>query len=330
MNISKIGFACKIYTRDDTEQLYNFNTTTVKHLATLTIAEQRDKIQKLSLNNVLKLRVLSEYVNTFPEMLKMFRIGSDLLPLYTHSLCESIYKDRGFIKEISEILSDIGTFCRLNHIRLSMHPGQFTVLGSNNANTVKNSIAELEYHTDIFRWLGYQGWHDHDIAINIHGGSKNVPLSTFLTNMNQCSQDCKDWLTVENDEFSFGLTELVAISDKISIVPDLHHYWIKTGEYLDVNSWMIKDVISSWRGRKPKLHCAMSREELYVSDINELPDFKVCLANGLNKTKLRAHSDACWNTALLNYYSEFLGMFDIMCEMKWKQVGARQFYDYLK
>ena len=49
----------------------------------------------------------------------------------------------------------MGEASRELDVRLSMHPGQFTVLASDNPDIVNRSIEEFEYHVDIVRWMGY-------------------------------------------------------------------------------------------------------------------------------------------------------------------------------
>lgn len=332
MITGKVGFACKIHTGiKDTESLYNFNTTTVKAVSAKTLVDRVSKLQSLGLNNIYKLATLIKLVGEYPEARRMMRIGSDLLPLYTHPCAREAYADKTFVLESTKLLAEIGSYARNKNIRLSMHPGQFTVLGSFNQNTVEASIAELEYHTNIFMWMGYSGWHEYGTAINIHGGSGKVPLDVFVANMNKCSEQCRQFLTVENDEFSFDIRSLTTISTKISIVPDLHHEWIHNGHYLDRNDSLFEIVQESWRGVRPKLHCAMSREELLMNivGIETLPSLNDCLAMGLTKSALRAHSDSSWNKAIVAYYAQFLDEFDIMCEMKHKQEGAEAFLNYL-
>lgn len=328
----RIGFACKIYTgAKSSEAPYNFNTTTVKYIKDKDLAIRTDILHKLALGNIDKLYTLLKLVGSYDLNRRMVRIGSDLFPLYTHILAHDAYADYDFINIISKKLKVVGDYARTNQIRLSMHPGQFTVLGSLNQNVVHASIQELEYHTEIFNWLGYSGWHPEGIAINIHGGSGKVPLAVFIDNVNKCSSECRNFITVENDEFSFDLNDLCTVSEHIAIVPDLHHEWIHNGHYLDANDQLVKTVIDSWRGVRPKLHCAMSREELLIPTypVDEKPDLSVLLNAGFNRKDLRAHSDDSWNTALIEYYSTFLKAFDIMCEMKHKQKGSETFYKYI-
>ena len=76
------------------------------------------------------------------------------------------YAEREFAK--------VGDTARALDVRLSMHPGQFTVLASDNADIVDRSIEEFEYHTDVIRYMGY-GKSFQDFKCNVHISGRNGP-----------------------------------------------------------------------------------------------------------------------------------------------------------
>lgn len=324
-NLYKLGFACKILTDDPkVDALYNFKTTTVKFLTEKSKIEREKIVQELCLSNVIKLKKQLEFVSTMPKHLQMFRIGSDLLPIFTHEITKDIYTEK-FINNLSDMLKKIGEFARKKEIRLSFHPGQFTVLGSLNEGVVQKSIEELEYHALIFSLMGYSGWHPNGLAINIHGGSKQAGLEILRRNINRCSLDVKNFLTIENDEFSYNAEELEPIFEVVPVVLDVHHQWIATGEYLQSSSDVFRKIIDSWRGIKPKIHYSISKEEYIKNDcLDSLPNLKLLLENGHKKTVLREHSNNYWNTSVNQYVKTFLPYADIMCEAKDKNKSSEE------
>ncbi|MEM7294338.1 MAG: UV damage endonuclease UvsE, partial [Pseudomonadota bacterium] len=68
----------------------------------------------------------------------------------------------------------MGEATRQLDVRVSMHPGQFTVLASIDEDIVNRSIEEFEYHVDIARWMGY-GVQFQDFKINVHISGKKGP-----------------------------------------------------------------------------------------------------------------------------------------------------------
>ena len=107
---------------------------------------------------------------------------------------------------------------------------------------------------------------------------------------------------------------------------DIHHHWVKTGEYITPDDPRTQRVIESWRGRRPVLHFSVSREDLLVDhDPNVRPDLVDLLARGYKKQQLRAHSDFYWNLAVNDWAASFGKHFDIQCESKGKNLASHAF-----
>jgi UV DNA damage repair endonuclease len=114
-------------------------------------------------------------------------------------------------------------------------------------------------------------------------------------------------------------------------VLDIHHHWIREGEYIQRGDDRIKRVIDSWRGRRPVCHYSLSREDILVEhDTDTLPNHAALLAAGFKKQKLRAHSDFCWNRAVNEWALTHLDWADIMVEAKAKNLASEQLYQQLK
>jgi hypothetical protein len=52
------------------------------------------------------------------------------------------------------------------------------------------------------------------------------------------------------------------------------------------------------------------------------PNHRILLENGHKKSKLRAHSDFYWNTAVNEWALSFSDTHDIMCEAKGKNLAS--------
>jgi UV DNA damage endonuclease len=328
----KLGFPCKILLGSEKEDSeFNFKTTTVKAVSNKNTKDKKVFLENLCFSNIKKLQKQLLFVSQQDSRLHMFRIGSELLPIFSHEVTSDVYSDNGFINEISHELKQIGDFAVKNNLRLSFHPGQFTVLGSANENTVLNSIKELEYHAKIFDWMGYSGWHPNGLAINIHAGSKNVGLDVLVKNIKRCSTSVQNYLTIENDEFSYSIEELEPIVSTVALVLDVHHEWINKEKHFDPKSIYVTTIKDSWRGVRPKIHYSVSKEE-HIGEVvlsNVLPEINFLLKNGFKKTVLREHSNDYWNTSVNDYVIEFLNDFDVMCEAKNKNIASENFLNYI-
>jgi len=108
---------------------------------------------------------------------------------------------------------------------------------------------------------------------------------------------------------------------------DIHHNWIREGEYINPSDDRVKRVIDSWRGLRPTMHYSVSREDVLTGhSATRLPDHGALIAEGYNKQKLRAHSDYYWNDPVNQWALTFLDNFDIMCESKAKNLASFKLY----
>jgi UV DNA damage repair endonuclease len=250
--------------------------------------------------------------------------------MYGHAIASEFYNEYR-LNLIRTCLERTGNTARTHGIRLSFHPAQHVVIASPNPIAAENGIAELERVCQIAGWMGYTGWHPHGFAVNIHAGAASVTtqqLRDVITN--RLSEQARNLLTLENDEFSHGLYQLCELSDVVAIVPDLHHHWISHGFHLTPTDPNLTSIIESWRGVRPKLHLAMSRHHLIPEGLYQdtSPDLITLLALGLTKTKLRAHSDSPWNAGILDYALQFWDQFDIIWEGKDKNLGQQIIYNH--
>jgi len=326
----RIGFACKwidtpeqcdgIKATDDAKQ-YNTGGTTVAWLNRQgrDIAEQ--KLWDLMEQNIESVRKLVERVGNLDEHLRMLRIGSDILPVYTHDDFRDFWRRPDVVSYLEKHFGEVGNIARQHNVRLSFHPGQFTVLASDNPDIVNRSIEEFEYHTNMARWMGY-GQKFQDFKINVHIAGRQGP-DGIRRAYKRLSPEARNCITIENEEISYGLDDCLSICDVVPIVLDIHHHWIKTGEYISPMDPRVDQVVQSWRGVRPTLHYSVSREDLLVDhSTTDSPNHRILLENGYKKTKLRAHSDFYWNTAVNEWALSFLGTHDIMCEAKGKNLAS--------
>lgn len=334
----KIGFACKwidtpaqvngIGANDDCKK-YNVGTTTVAWLNRQSRDVAEEKLWTLIKQNIESVRMLVEKVGTLDEHLRMVRIGSDILPMYTHSDYRDYYRRTDVRQFLETQFSKIGELARKNLVKLSFHPGQFTVLASDNSDIVARSIDEFEYHADMARFMDY-GKVFQDFKINVHISGRLGP-DGIRAAYNKLSLEARNCITIENEENSWGLDDCLSLSDLLPIVLDIHHHWIREGEYIPSTDSRVSRVVDSWRGVRPTLHYSVSREEYFVGhSVDIMPDMTSLIAAGAKKQKLRAHSDFFWNKAVNEWAMTFTDRFDIMCESKGKNLASFSLYDEFK
>jgi len=338
MTQGKIGFACKwidtpdqvdgIKPKDDARK-YSTGTTTVAWLGRQSKTTAEEKLWDITKQNLQNTLNLVNKVASLEEGLRMVRLSSEILPVYTHADWSYFYKQQDVLDVLQRGFSKIGETARARGVRLSFHPGQFTVLASENPGIVNNSIDEFEYHADMARMMGY-GKTFQDFKINVHISGKLGPdgIRAAYKRLSTVAQNC---ITIENEENAWGLEDALSLGDLLPIVLDVHHHWCREGEYLDPSDDRVKRVIDSWRGIRPTMHYSLSREDYLIDhDAFVKPDMETLKDLGYKKAKLRAHSDFYWNTAANDWVLGYLPTHDIMCESKAKNLASRSLYEATK
>jgi UV DNA damage endonuclease len=336
--IKRIGFACKwidnpdqvngIKPKDDCKQ-YNTGSTTVAWLNRQTKDVAVEKLWSLMEQNIESTRKLIERVGNLDEPLRMVRISSDLLPVYTQHDWSWFWRQSDVRSYAETHFGQVGRLARDRNVRVSFHPGQFTVLASDNENIVSRSIEEFEYHVDMARWMGY-GKTFQDFKINVHISGRQGP-DGIRRALARLTPEARNTLTIENEEITHNLETCLELADVVPIVMDIHHHWVNSGEYIQPNDERVKRVIDSWRGLRPTMHYSVSREDILREHAQHiLPDLPSLLTEGYKKQKLRAHSDFYWNTAVNEWALSFNDQFDIMCESKGKNLASFALYEQSK
>jgi UV DNA damage endonuclease len=324
----RFGFCCKYIPEDgsaQTARAMNTSTVTMAYLSRLEPKAAYDKLASVVSHNLEAFRLQIEHVAGRPKLERLHRLSSDLLPGYTHPGCRDFYRDRDLRNLIETKLARAGQLARNGDVRLSMHPGQFCVIASANPSAATNGLAEFEYHAEVMALMGYgEGWHPHGAHINIHGGARALGAEGIRSGLAHLSGTARNLITIENDEVSFGLDDLLPLVDDVPLVLDLHHHWIMSrGEYVEPDDPRIALIVASWRGVRPVSHVSVSREDLLPDqDIHILPDFEALVASGIKAKDLRAHSDLMWNEAVNDLVMRHLSWSDFEIEAKLKNIAT--------
>ena len=333
----RLGFACK-WINDPSEvdgmkinardRDLNTGSTTVRWLREHP-QEAEQRLWDLMKRNIEACYKLVARVGTLDEDLRMVRLSSDILPVYTEPSWKWFWRQSDVRDYAERNFCRVGQLARENRVRLSFHPGQFTVLASSNPGIVDRSIEEFEYHTDMARWMGY-GKTFQDFKINVHISGREGPDGIRRT-LTKLSPEARNCITIENDEMTWGIDSSIELIKDCALVLDIHHHWINSGEYIDPNDDRVKRIIDSWRGVRPVIHYSVSREDCLVNHPrHQRPALSPLIEAGYKKQKLRAHSEFYWNSAVNTWALGFRDQFDIMCESKAKNLASFALYQEAK
>ncbi|KAF7550360.1 hypothetical protein G7Z17_g5767 [Cylindrodendrum hubeiense] len=182
-----------------------------KYLQQIGLANSRDIVKMLRWNE--------KYA------IKFLRLSSDMFPFASHDTYG--YKLAPFA---SDTLAEAGIVAaQLGH-RLTMHPGQFTQIGSPRKEVVAAAVRDLEYHHEMLSLLRLPEQMDRDAVMIVHMGGtygdKAATLDRFRENYAELSGGVKQRLVLENDDVSWSVHDLLPICEELNIplVLDFHHH----------------------------------------------------------------------------------------------------------
>ncbi|MFX0004211.1 MAG: UV DNA damage repair endonuclease UvsE [Candidatus Hodarchaeota archaeon] len=191
-------------------------------------------------NNLNCLKKILEF--NYHNNIFFFRITSDLIPFASHPVMN--FNWQGHFKSK---FKEIGSYIKKNSMRITMHPGQYTVLNSINEKVVQNSLKELKYHTEVLELLGLNS--NAKIITHIGGvyGDKKKSIKRFIKRYIELDQNIKKHYVIENDDKYYYLGDCLLIheSTEIPIILDTyHHYCHNQGESLEE---AIRLIIETWK-----------------------------------------------------------------------------------
>lgn len=154
----------------------------------------------------------------------LFRISSDIIPFGSH-----LAMDYPWPKIFQAELAEIGGLIRRHGMRVSMHPGQYTVLNSPDPQVAENARRDLEYHQLFLASLGLGD--DCKIVLHTGGvyGDKIAAMDRFADNFTRLTPETQSRLVLENDDRSFAITDVLEIANRLAIpaVFDCLHHILK-------------------------------------------------------------------------------------------------------
>ncbi|HBL67260.1 MAG TPA: UV DNA damage repair endonuclease UvsE [Lachnospiraceae bacterium] len=188
--------------------------------------------------------------------LKLFRVSSNIIPFGSHPV-----NALKWWEDFHAQLEGLGHKALSNGLRLSMHPGQYTVLNSPDAGVVRQAVADLRYHTQFLDAMGLGK--EHKIVLHIGGtyGDKKAAMKRFTEQYHQLNEDIRQRLVIENDDRHYSISEVLAIglAEGIPVVFDNLHNRVnpdKGGHRNYTEMEWIAACAQTWHAEdgRPKIH----------------------------------------------------------------------------
>jgi len=235
-----IGYACLTFSVPGTK----FRALRKKDIT-------EDRLREVVAENLEVLERIIDYNGS--QGIRLFRITSDLIPFGSSPL-NDIDWGEGF----RESWTRIGGKIRDLGIRVSMHPGQYTVLNSPDPQTVENTVADLVYHARVLDLLGTDT--SSKIILHVGGtyGDHREALRRFASRFHELPETVRCRLILENDDRSFTIGEVLELATELGIpavYDNLHDEINPTDQNVSPAEW-IRKAASTWKptdGRQ-KIH----------------------------------------------------------------------------
>lgn len=233
-------------------------TVTVKRALSLPDDDARQELcRRVARSNLLNTRRL--VFHNAAHGLRLYRITPQLVPLATHDLMA----EWRWQEELEADFRELGQTLRAYGLRISSHPGQYTVLNSTRKPVQEAAIRDLNYHADLMDLLGYGA--EARIVIHVGGaqGGKEAALGRFLEGVEQLPDRVRSRLAVENDDTLFHVDDVLQLCRQggLPMVLDIHHDLINPGERpLDPDR--VAAIFATWpAGERPKIHVSSPRDQ---------------------------------------------------------------------
>ncbi len=241
--------------------------------------------------------------------IKVMRLSSDIFPHKANPDVEDYTFE--FAKEH---LKRAGDLAKKYNQRITMHPGQYNVVGTPNDSVFQKTILDLDYQAEL---LDLMGMGKNSVMV-VHGGGlygdKTATKKRWCENYKKLPQRIRNRLVLENCEKCFNIEDCLEISEIINIpvVFDTHHYecynLMHPDEKFRDPSYYVPKILDSWRRRgiKPKFHVSeqgSGRCGHHSDYIEVIPDYLLEIPDKYNQD------------------------IDIMIEAKKKELAIYKLYD---
>lgn len=181
----------------------------------------------------------------------LFRITSNLVPFGSHPVNSGSWK---------EVLKDdfrkLGAFVRDSGMRVSMHPGQHTVLNTRDEGYFASVLRDLDYHGAVLDLMGLDEGH----VVVVHGGGgygdKGESSARLVRRIRGLPFVLRRRLVLENDERVFTASDILSLCSQTGlpgILDVFHHEVLPSLEGQDAREVTLL-FRNTWRGPRQKIH----------------------------------------------------------------------------
>ncbi len=235
-----------------------------------------DVLTGLTAHNVNALEAMLTY--NIGEGIRLFRISSELIPFASHPDVRFPWREL-----FAARLTTLGGMIRESGMRVSMHPGQYTLLNAKDAGVTARSIEDIRYHAALLDALETD--HTHKIVLHLGGvyGDKTQAVRRFKDHFKNLDPAVRRRIVLENDDRQFHIADVLETATALGIpavFDNLHHRVNSCGgtdaQWIEAcrPTWDSRQKIhysQQAAGKKPGAHSAAIRVREFLVFRDNLP-----------------------------------------------------------
>ncbi|HYF25522.1 MAG TPA: UV DNA damage repair endonuclease UvsE [Baekduia sp.] len=258
--------------------------------------------------------------------IRFYRMATGLAPYASHP---ELTQFRDQPARFAGRLAEVGARARELGIRVTSHPGQYTVLNSEDPEIRRLAAVELEVQAELMDGMGLGP--ESVVVLHVGGaaGGEQAALDRFCAGFELLSDAARARLVIENDDRTFGLRDVLRLGERLGrpVVWDiLHHHCNDPDRIPDREA--LELALATWpAGVTPKIH--------YSTPKTAVEEKKVKVGRRVERRvvlpQLRAHADVIDPIAFEQFLTETAaGLdFDVMLEAKAKDLALLRLREQL-
>ncbi len=205
------------------------------------------------------LRAIFDYLASID--VRMYRMSSDLAPYVTHPDMPQFHRQ---IDECRAELAALGADARAQGLRLSLHPSQYIIINSPDADLVQRSVRELAAQAAILDAMALGP--EAVVVLHVGGvyGDRSASRERFIHAYTQLPEPVRRRLVLENDDTRFSVGDILHIHQHtgVPLIYDYQHHMCLDRERIPVAE-ALRACIATWpHGVQPKIHFSTPRTEM--------------------------------------------------------------------
>jgi UV DNA damage endonuclease len=272
-----------------------------------------------------KLRTILAYLDD--NDIRFYRMATGLAPYASHPDLTT-FRDQP--QRFAAELAEVGARARELGIRLTSHPGQYTVLNSQDPEVRRLAAVELEVQAELMDGMGLGP--ESVVVLHTGGaaGGVDAALDRFERGFETLSDAARRRLVIENDDRSFGLCDVLRLSERIGrpVVWDILHHHCHDPERIPDRE-ALERALATWpAGVTPKIHYSTPKTALEERrrKVGRRVERRLVLP------QLRAHADMIDPIAFEHFLRETAAGLDfaVMLEAKGKDLALLRLREQLR